>query len=82
MVLALRGCDLAVSVYVRLLVLVSRNHEPCNETKREQSKQHDSEPHAYAESGDGTLRGAAVSDQKVQAASQADGNGNHDNYDE
>mgnify|MGYP001399537356 CR=1 FL=1 len=80
--MALRGCDLAVSVYVRLLVLVSRNNEPRNETNRQQNKQHDSEPHPYAESGDGTLRGAPVSDQKVQATSQADGNGNHDNYDE
>jgi len=80
--LALRGCDLAVSVYVRLLVLVSWNNEPRNETNRQQNKQHDSEPHSYTESGDGTLRGAPVSDQKVQAASQADGNGNHDNYDE
>ncbi len=71
--MALRGCDLAVSVYVCVLVLDEFAHE----SNRQQNEQRDRQSDSNAQRYNGALRLAAVPHEKIETAAKTNNNTEH-----
>ena len=76
--MALRGCDLVVSVYVCVLVLDEFAHESNRQQNEQRYRQSDSNTQRY----DGALRRAAVPHEKIETASETNNNTDHYNDNE